>query len=145
MTEMEEKEGINNRAQTIRKVTVETNKALTEIAKSYQTGMGGKISFTKEDQKRILTASGDIRSSISELLLEVIGMQEETHQAEARVTITETQIEKLREHIRQLTEEKETQTRSQQKKTEGEKDLRGPSQKKLDQLREELHEEAVRE
>jgi TolA-binding protein len=91
------------------------------------------------------TVSGDIRSSISELLLEVIGMQEETRQAEARATKTETQIERLRERIRQLTEEKETQTRSRQKKTEGEKDLRGPSQKKLDQLREELHEEAVRE
>jgi hypothetical protein len=145
-TETEEKEeGINNRAQTIRKVTEETNKALTEIAKAIKKEMAGKISFTKDDQKRTLTASGEIRSGISELLLEVTGMQEETRQAEMRATKAETEIEKLRGRIRQLTEEKEAQTRSRQKKTEGEKVLRGPSQKKLDQLCKELHEEAVRE
>jgi hypothetical protein len=145
-TETQEKEeGINSRTQTIRKVTEETNKALTEIAKAIRKEMAGKISFTKEDQKRILTASGEIKSGISELLLEVIGMQEETRQAEARATKAETETKKLRERIRQLTEEKEAQTRPRQKKTEGEKDLRGHSQKKLDQLRKELHEEAVRE
>jgi hypothetical protein len=31
---------------------VKTNKALTEIAKAIKE-MGGKISFTKEDQKRV--------------------------------------------------------------------------------------------
>jgi hypothetical protein len=145
-TETQEKEeGINSRTQTIRKVTEETNKALTEIAKAIRKEMAGKISFTKEDQKRILTASGEIKSGILELLLEVIGMQEETRQAEARATKAETETKKLRERIRQLTEEKEAQTRPRQKKTEGEKDLRGPSQKKPDQLRKELHEEAVRE
>jgi hypothetical protein len=145
-TETQEKEeGINSRTQTIRKVTEETNKALTEIAKAIRKEMAGKISFTKEDQKRILTASGEIKSGILELLLEVIGMQEETRQAEARATKAETETKKLRERIRQLTEEKEAQTRPRQKKTEGEKDLRGHSQKKLDQLRKELYEEAVRE
>jgi hypothetical protein len=145
-TETQEKEeGINSRTQTTRKVTGETNKALTEIAKAIRKEMAGKISFTKEDQKRILTASGEIKSGISELLLEVIGMQEETRQAEARATKAETETKKLRERIRQLTEEKEAQTRPRQKKTEGEKDLRGHSQKKLDQLRKELYEEAVRE
>jgi hypothetical protein len=112
-------------------------------SKSYQKGDGWKDLLheggSKEDpdgvrrnQERHLGAS--FRSHRD-------AMQEETRQAEARATKAETETKKLRERIRQLTEEKEAQTRPRQKKTEGEKDLRGPSQKKLDQL----HEEAVRE
>ncbi|XP_068917747.1 uncharacterized protein [Tenebrio molitor] len=141
-----------SRAQTIKKVTMETDKALTEIAKAIKKEMGGKISFTKENQKKILTASGDIKNGISDVLLEVIGMQEEARLAEERATNAENQVKKLREQIRQLTEKKETQARQTQRNRERarerereKKDLRGPSQKKLDQHRKELHEEAARE
>jgi hypothetical protein len=139
-TSVGEKTEENNRAGIIKKLTVETSRSLTEIAKAIKKEMGGKISFTKEDQKRILSASGDIKSSITELLLEVIGMQEETRRAEERARKAENQIGKLEEQIRQLTE------RQAQRRTEGEKkDLRGPSQRKLDLLRKELHQEAMGE
>jgi hypothetical protein len=41
---------------------VETNKALTEIAKAIKE-MGGKISFTKEDQKRVPGSYRDARGN----------------------------------------------------------------------------------
>jgi hypothetical protein len=107
-----------SRAQTIKKVTMETDKALTEIAKAIKKEMGGKISFTKENQKKILTASGDIKNGISDVLLEVIGMQEEARLAEERATNAENQVKKLREQIRQLTEKKETQARQTQRNRE---------------------------
>jgi hypothetical protein len=103
---VEEKTEKNNRAGII-------IKSLTQIAKAVKKEMAGKISFTKEDQKRILSASGDFKSGIMELLLEVIGMHEETRQAVERAKKAENQIGKLKEQIRQMIE------RQAQRKTEG--------------------------
>jgi hypothetical protein len=56
--------------------TLEIEKELGTIAEAIKKEQAGKISFTKEEQKRILEASGTIRASVMQLLLEVIAAQQ---------------------------------------------------------------------
>jgi hypothetical protein len=75
--------------------TLEIEKELGTIANAIKKEQAGKISFTKEKQKRILEASGTIRASVMQLL-EVIATQQAQKRAEERAAKQEEETEKLK-------------------------------------------------
>jgi hypothetical protein len=84
--------------------TLEIEKELGTIAKAIKKEQQGKISFTKEEQKRILEASGTIRANVMQLLLEVIAAQQAQKRAEERAARQEEQLEKLKKQLKQAEE-----------------------------------------
>jgi hypothetical protein len=84
--------------------TLEIEKELGTIAKVIKKEQQGKISFTKEEQKRILEASGTIRASVMQLLLKVIATQQAQKRAEERAAKQEEETEKLKKQLKRAEE-----------------------------------------
>jgi hypothetical protein len=87
-------------ADRVKAHTLEVEKELGTIAKAIKKEQTEKISFTKEEQKRILEASGTIRASVMQLLLEVIAAQQAQKRAEERAAKQEEETEKLKKQLK---------------------------------------------
>jgi hypothetical protein len=101
-TKWDERE--DSSADRVKGHTLEIEKELGTIAKAIKKEQQGKISFTKEEQKRILEASGTIRANVMQLLLEVIAAQQAQKRAEERAARQEEQLEKLKKQLKQAEE-----------------------------------------
>jgi hypothetical protein len=101
-----------NNADRVKGHTLEIEKELGMIANAIKKEQGGKISFTKEEQKRILEASGTIRASVTQLLVEVIAAQQAQKRAAERVVKQEVETEMLKKQLR-LAEERGKETKPQ--------------------------------